>query len=73
MQIIHILEMLKFTPTVKWPGGGNIFFQRLNIKDVNEVRQTAINTAEILVRDPSASGIASATKKLKSYKSPAID
>jgi hypothetical protein len=45
----------------------------LNIHGVNNVRKTAIQTAEPLVPEPSAFGIELAIEKLKSHKSPGIN
>jgi hypothetical protein len=47
----------------------NYFSQLLNVHGVNDVRQTAIHTAEPLVPEPSTLAI----EKLKSNKSPGID
>ena len=41
--------------------------------EVNDVRQTAIHTAEPLVPEPSAFEVELAIEKLKSNKSPGID
>jgi hypothetical protein len=38
--------------TVLWLGGGTQFSQLLNIHGVKGVRQTEINTAELLVPEP---------------------
>jgi hypothetical protein len=40
---------------------------------VNDVRQTAIHTAEPLVPEPSAFEVEIAVQKLKKHKSPGID
>jgi len=48
----------------------NYFSQTLNVRGVNDVRQTEIRTAEPLVPEPSAS---EAIEKLKSHRSPVID
>jgi hypothetical protein len=45
----------------------------LNVHGVNDVRQTAIHTAEPLVPEPSNSEFEMAIEKLKRHKSPAID
>jgi hypothetical protein len=45
----------------------------LNIHGVNDLRQTEINTAELLLLEPSAFEFELVTEKLKSYKSPDID
>jgi len=45
----------------------------LNVHGANDVRQTEIHTAELLVPEPSASGVELAIEKLKSHKSPGID
>jgi len=52
---------------------GNYFSQILNVRGVNDVRQTEIHTAESLVPEPSASEIELAIEKLKSHKSPGTD
>jgi hypothetical protein len=49
------------------------FSQLLNVHGVNDVRQTAIHTAEALVLEPSATEVELAIEKLKSNKSPVID
>jgi len=49
------------------------FSQILNIRGVNDVRQTEIHTAESLVPEPSASEFELAIEKLKRHKSPGID
>jgi len=51
----------------------NYFSQLLNVHGVNDVRQTEIHTAELLVLEPSAFETELAIEKLKSYKSPGID
>ena len=55
------------TPTVFSLGGGTIS------RGVNDVRQTAIHTAEPLVPDPCAFEAEMAIEKLKRHKSPGID
>ena len=50
----------------------NFFSQLLNIRGVNDVRQTEIHTAEPLVPVPSASEVELAIEKLKGHKSPGI-
>jgi hypothetical protein len=52
------------TPTVFWLGGGN---------GVNDVRQTDIHTAKLLVPEPSAFEAELATEQIKSHISPDID
>ena len=51
----------------------NYFSQILNVRGVNEVRQTEIHTAEPLVPVPSAFEVELAIEKLKIHKSPGID
>jgi len=51
----------------------NHFSQLLNVRGVNDVRQTEIHTAEPLVPEPSAFEVELAIEKLKSHKSPGID
>jgi hypothetical protein len=51
----------------------NHFSQLLNVHGVNDVRQTEIHTAELLVPEPSALEMEMATEKLKSQKLPGID
>ena len=45
----------------------------MNIRGVNDVRQTEIHTAEPLVPEPSVSDVVLAIEKLKSHKSPGTD
>jgi hypothetical protein len=45
----------------------------LNVNGVNDVRQREIHTEELVVSEPSATGVQLAIEKLKSYKSPGID
>jgi hypothetical protein len=45
----------------------------LNVHGVNDVRQTEIHTAELLVPEPSAFDVEFAIEKLKSHKLPGID
>jgi hypothetical protein len=52
---------------------GNCFSQLLNVREVNDVSQTEIHTAEPLVPEPSASEDEFATEKIKCHKSPGID
>jgi len=52
---------------------GNYFSHILNVRWVNDVRQTEIHTAERPVPEPSASEFELAIEKLKSHKSPGID
>jgi len=51
----------------------NCFSQILNVRGVNDVRQTEIHTAEPLAPEPRASEFELAIEKLKSRKSPGID
>jgi hypothetical protein len=51
----------------------NDFFLLLNVRGVNDVRQTEIHTAEPLVPEHSDSEFEMAIEKLKSHKSPGID
>jgi len=60
------------TPTVFWLGGGTIS-QLLNVHGVNDVRQTAIHTAEPLVPETCAFEFEMAIEKLNRHKSPGID
>jgi hypothetical protein len=48
------------------------FFQPLNVHGFNVVRQTEVNTAELLEIEPSASEAEMAIEKLKIHKSPGI-
>jgi hypothetical protein len=51
----------------------NHFSQILNVRGINDVRQTDIHTAGPLVPEPSAFGCEMAIEKLKRHKSPYID
>jgi hypothetical protein len=51
----------------------NYFYQLLNVHGVNDVRQTEIHTAELLVPESSSSEVEIAIEKLRRYKSPGID
>ena len=51
----------------------NHFPQLLNVREVNDVTQTEIHTAEPLVPEPSAFEVDLAIEKLKSHKSPGVD
>jgi hypothetical protein len=51
----------------------NFLFQLLNVRGVNDVRQTEIHTAKPLVPEPSASEFELAIERLKSHKSPDIN
>jgi hypothetical protein len=51
----------------------NYFCQILNVRVVNDVRQTEIHTAELLVPEPCSSEVEIVIENLKSYKSPGID
>jgi hypothetical protein len=48
----------------------NYFSQLLNVHNVNEVRQTEVHTAELLVLGPSRLEVEIAIPKFKKYKSP---
>jgi hypothetical protein len=50
----------------------NNFFYLLNVCGDNDVRQTAIHTAEPLVSEPSAFEVEVAIEKLKRHKSPGM-
>jgi hypothetical protein len=52
------------------PRGG---VELLHVHGVNDVRQTAVHTAELLLPGPSASEVELAIEKLTSNKSPGID
>ena len=52
---------------------GNYFPQLFTAHEVNEVRHTAIHTAEPLWPEPSALEFGLAIEKLKRHKSPGID
>jgi hypothetical protein len=49
------------------------FLQVLNVRGVNDVRQTEIHTAEPLVPEPSAFEVELAIQKIKGQKSPGVD
>jgi len=49
------------------------FSQLLNLHEFNDVRQTAMHTAEPLAPEPSACDFVIATEKIKRRKSPGID
>jgi hypothetical protein len=51
----------------------NHFSQLLNVRGVNDVRQTEIHTAEPLVPEPSAFDLGMAIEKLNRHKSPGTD
>ena len=51
----------------------NHFSQLLNVHGVNDVRQTKIRTAELLVPEVSTFEFEMAIEKLKRHKSPGID
>jgi hypothetical protein len=51
----------------------NHFSQPLNIYGIDEVKQTEIQAAELLVLEPSVFEVVLAIEKLKSHKSPGID
>jgi hypothetical protein len=51
----------------------NYFSQLLNVRGINDVRQTGIHTAEPLVPKPNAFEDELAIEKLKNPKSPGID
>jgi len=61
------------TPTVFWSSWRNHFSQLLNVRGVNDVRQTLIHTTKPLVPEPSAFEVELAIEKLKSHPSPGID
>ena len=48
-------------------------FQLFNVRGVNDVRQTEINTAEPLVSEPNAFEVEMANEKPKRHKSPGND
>jgi len=50
----------------------NYFSRLLNVRGINDVRQTEIHTAEPLVPKPSAFEFELAIEKLKSHKSPGV-
>jgi len=50
-----------------------IFSQLLNVRGVNDIRQTEIHTAEPLVPEPSVSEVELDTEKLKRHKLPGTD
>jgi len=54
---------------VRW---GKHFSQLLTVREVNEVRQREIHTAEQLVSEPTASELSLAIEKLKRHKSPGV-
>ena len=45
----------------------------MNVHGVNDVKRTAVHTAEPLVAEPSAFDVELAIEKLKGHKSPGID
>ena len=45
----------------------------MNVRGVNDVRQTEIHTAELVVPEPSASDFELAIARLKNHKSPSVD
>ena len=51
----------------------NHFSQLFNVRAVNDVRQTDIHTAELLVPEQSAFEVEMSIEKLKRHKSPGID
>ena len=51
----------------------NSFSQLLNVHGVNDVRQAEIQTAELLVPEPSAFEFELAIEKVKNHTSPGID
>ena len=53
--------------------GRSRFSQLLNVREVNDIRQTEIHTAEPLVLDPSALDVELTIEKLKSHKSPGTE
>jgi len=54
-------------------GWRNYFSQLFNVHGVKDVGQAEMNTAELLVPEPSASEVELDNDKLKSHKSPGID
>jgi len=59
-----------YTILVRW---SKFFCHVLNVHGVNDVKQTEIHTAELLVPESSASAFELALEKLKSNKSPGIE
>ena len=51
----------------------NHFSHLFNVRGVNDVRQMDIQTAELLVSEPSVFEVEMAIEKLKNHKSPGID
>jgi hypothetical protein len=51
----------------------NYFFQLLNVRGINDVRQTEVHTAEHIVPECSAFKVDIAIEKLKRCKSPCTD
>jgi len=51
----------------------NHFSQLLNVRGVNDVRQTEIQTAEPLLPEPSTFKVEVAIEKLKRHRSPGTD
>jgi hypothetical protein len=51
----------------------NYFCQLLNVRGVNDVRQTEMHTAEPLAPERNSFDVEIAIEKLKRYKSPGID
>jgi hypothetical protein len=54
-------------------GWRNHFSQLLNIRGVNDVRQTEVHTAEPIVPEPSAFEVEMTTEKLRRHTSPGIN
>jgi hypothetical protein len=61
------------TATVLLARWSNHFSQLFHVHGVNDVRQTEIHTAELLVPEPSAFGFKMAVEKLKRRRSPGTD
>jgi len=55
------------TPTVFWVGGVIVSFQLLNVREVNDDRQTEIHTVESLMPEPSAFEDEMGIEKLKKH------
>jgi hypothetical protein len=51
----------------------NYFCQLLNVHGINDIRQTEIHTAELLVPKPSSFEVGIPIVKLKRHKAPSID
>ena len=67
--------MFKYNHSIFFLGGGGVwlqFSQLLNVRGVNDVKESEIQTAEPLVPVPSAFEVERETEKLKRHKSPGI-